>query len=104
MWRIQDLYWIRIDAVSYKIVRCRARGETREGTLMRKDKKMVMNYKQAAKINSLNLPTSKPAVMFSPFFQPRTESEKDATFSSVLKMDCTRVRVSNTFSLEKTSV
>ena len=35
-----------------KIIRCRARVETREGTFMRKDKKMVMNYRQAAKLIS----------------------------------------------------
>ena len=55
LWSIRDFYWVRIDAAPYKIIRCRARVETREGTLLikeSKDKKMVMSYRQAAKINS----------------------------------------------------
>ena len=40
------LVFIRIDVVPCKIIRGRARVETREGTLMRRDKKMEMTYSQ----------------------------------------------------------
>ena len=93
------MYWIRIDAVRSKIIKYRARVETREGTLMRKDKKMVMNL-SIGKDKLLKLTNAiASSLSFSLFNQQRIEPEVTATFTSVLKMSCTRV--SNT---EKTSV
>ena len=67
---------------------------------MRKDKKMVMSYRQILTPETYQ---QRIEQLFS--IQPRIEPEMNATFGSMLKMNCTRVQVSKTFfSLEKTSV
>ena len=91
LWIIRDLYCIKMDAVLYTIIKCRARVEAREGTLMRKDKRMVTTIVGKDKLLKLtNTVASSLFLLFSPtanwtlsenYFQWRVEDEQHSRSS-----------------------